>query len=98
MQLGCMSGHGTTNAIFALRQLQLIFIAANNLCPAFVDFEKVFNDVPRDVICWAPRKQDVEGWVQFKFFVKGQKFCQGKQGWNIGSKREPRGLRVNLDE
>ena len=54
-----------------LPPLQQIYIAVNNLCSAFVDLEKVFSDAPRDFVCWALRKQDVEAGFSFKFFVKG---------------------------
>ena len=51
MQCGFMSGRGTTDAIFILRQLQEKHLAANKpLYMAFVDLEKAFDRVPWDVI------------------------------------------------
>ena len=52
-----MSGRGTTDAIFIVRQLQEKHLIANKpLYMAFVDLEKAFNHVPRDVIWWATGK------------------------------------------
>ena len=57
MQCGSMSGRGTTDVIFIVRQLQEKNLAANKpLYMAFVDLEKVINRVPWDVIWWAMRK------------------------------------------
>ena len=51
MQCSFMSGRGTTDAIFIVRQLQEKHLTANKpLYMAFVDLEKVFDRVPRDVI------------------------------------------------
>ena len=51
MQCSFMSGHGTTNAIFIVRQLQEKHLVANKpLYRAFVDLEKAFDCVPWDVI------------------------------------------------
>ena len=44
MQCGFMSGRGTTDAIFIVRQLQEKHLAANKpLYMAFVDLEKAFH-------------------------------------------------------
>ena len=51
MQCGFMSGRGTTDAIFIVRQLQEKHLAANKpLYMAFVDLGKAFDQVPQDVI------------------------------------------------
>ena len=57
MQFGFMPGCGTTDAIFVLRQLQEKYLAKKkNLYFAFVDLEKAFDRVPRDVVSWVMRK------------------------------------------
>jgi len=57
MQYGFMPGHGTTDAIFILRQLQEQFLHTNkHLYFVFVDLEKAFDRVPHNVLGWAMRK------------------------------------------
>ena len=64
MQCGFMSGRGTTDAIFIVRQLQEKHLAANKpLYVAFVDLEKAFDRVPRDVIWCAMRKLGIDEWL-----------------------------------
>ena len=64
MQCGFMSGRGTTDAIFIVRQLQGKHLATNKpLNMAFVDLEKLFDRVPRDVIWWVMRKIGIEEWL-----------------------------------
>ena len=64
MQCGFMSGRGTTDAIFIVLQLQEKHLAANKLLyMAFVDLEKSFDRVPRDVIWWAMRKLGIDEWL-----------------------------------
>ena len=63
-QCGFMSGRGTTDAIFIVRQLQEKHLAANKpLYMAFIDQEKAFDRVPRDVIWWAMRKPGIDEWL-----------------------------------
>ena len=51
MQFGFMPGRGTTDAIFIVRQLQEKLLAkTKNLYLAFVDLEKAFDRVPRQVL------------------------------------------------
>ena len=57
MQCGFMSGRGTTDAIFIVRQLQEKHLAANK------PLEKAFDRVPRDVIWWAMRKLGIDEWL-----------------------------------
>ena len=64
MQCGFMSGRGTTDAIFIVCQLQEKHLAANKpLYMAFIDLEKAFERVPRDVIWWAMRKLGIDEWL-----------------------------------
>ena len=63
-QFGFVPGRGTTDTIFVVRQLQEKYLAANKrLYMAFIDLEKVFDQVPRKVIWWVLRKHDVEEWI-----------------------------------
>ena len=51
MQFGFMAGRSTTDAIFIVRQLQEKYLAKNKeLWMDFVDLEKAFDRVPREVI------------------------------------------------
>ena len=64
MQFGFMTGSETTLPIFILRQLQEKYLAkTENLNFTFVDLEKAFDRVLRDVVSWVLRKQGVEGQV-----------------------------------
>ena len=63
-KFGFVPGRGTTDAIFAVRQLQEKYLAANKrLYMAFVDLEKAFDRVRRKVIWWALRKLGVDEWI-----------------------------------
>ena len=64
MQFGFMPGRGTTDAIFIVRQLQEKFLAKKqDLWMAFVDLEKAFDRVPREVVWWALRTLGVDEWL-----------------------------------
>ena len=64
MQFGFMPERGTMDAIFIVRQLQEKFLAKNkDLWMAFVDLEKAFDRVPREVVWWALRTLGVDEWL-----------------------------------
>ena len=64
MQFGFMPGKGTMDAIFIARQVQEKHLAKRkDLYLAFVDLEKAFDRVPRDVVRWALRTSHVEEWL-----------------------------------
>jgi len=64
MQFGFLKGTGTTDAIFMARQMQENFsVKGKKLCFGFVDLEKAFDRVPREVISWAVCKLGVEEWL-----------------------------------
>ena len=64
MQFGFMPGRGTTDAIFIARQLQEKYLdKKKDLYFAFVDLEKAFDRVPREVTRWALRQVGVEEWL-----------------------------------
>ena len=59
-----MQGRGTTDAIFILRQLQEKHLVAGKLVYlAFIDLEKAFDKVPREVIWWSMRKLKLDEWL-----------------------------------
>jgi len=54
MQFGFLKGKGTTDAIFTVRQMQENFrVKGKKLYFGFVDLEKAFDRVPREVVRWA---------------------------------------------
>src|SRR5664279_2582017 len=64
MQFGFMPGKGTTDAIFIVRQIQERFLEKKrDLWMAFLDLEKAFDRVPREVVWWALRRLGVEEWL-----------------------------------
>ena len=61
MQFGFMKGKVTTAAIFIIRQMQGKFrVTGKKLSFGFVDLEKAFDRVAREVIRLAMRKLRVE--------------------------------------
>ena len=59
-QFGFQKGKSTTDAIFILRQIQEKYAEKKRrLYHVFVDLEKAFDRVPREVIRWALRRQCV---------------------------------------
>ena len=59
-QFGFMKGKSTTDAIFALRQLQEKYREGQQeLHCVFVDLEKVYDRVPRDELVWCMRSKGV---------------------------------------
>src|SRR5206468_2058118 len=64
MQFRFSPGRGTTDAIFIVRQLQKKYLCkGKELWMAFVDLDKAFDRVPREVLWWALRKLKVEEWL-----------------------------------
>ena len=60
MQYGFMPGRGTVDAVFLLRRFSEKFRAkSKKLFFEFVDLEKAFDQVPREVICFALRLKGV---------------------------------------
>ena len=64
MQFGFMPGRGTTDAIFIVRQLQEKYLGKRNtLFFVFVDLEKAFDMMPRELVEWGMRKLGVDEWL-----------------------------------
>jgi len=64
MQFGFMKGKRTTDAIFIVRQTHEKFRAkGKKLYFGFVDLEKAFDWVPREVLRWAIHKLGVKEWL-----------------------------------
>jgi len=59
-----MKAKGTTDAIFIVRRMQQKFTAkGKKLYFGFVELEKAFDGVLREVICFAMRKLGIEEWL-----------------------------------
>jgi len=58
-----MKGKGTTGTIFTIRWMQKFRAKGKKLYFGFVDLEKAFHRVPREVIRWAMCKLRVEEWL-----------------------------------
>ena len=60
MQMRFMPGRDATDAIFIMRQLmEKQEMAGRNLYTVFVDLEKAFDRVPKEVIWWSLRRKRV---------------------------------------
>lgn len=82
MQFGFMPGKGTSDAIFILRQMQEKYLNKNKkLYFAFVDLEKAFDRVPREVIWWSMRKLGVEEWL---IKVVQSMYCNARSRVRVG--------------
>jgi hypothetical protein len=87
MQFGFSAGKSTMDAIFIVRQVQERFLEKKKeLWLAFVDLEKAFDRVPREVLWWALRKLGVEEWMvtviksMYKAATTAVKFKNGESG------------------
>jgi len=63
MQFGFMKGKGTSDDIFIVRWMQKKLRATETKLFGFVDLEKAFDRVMREVIRWAMHKLGVEEWL-----------------------------------
>jgi len=64
MQFGFMKGKGTTDAIFTVRQMQENFrVIGKKLYFSFVDLEKAFDRVQREMIRLSTCNLRVEEWL-----------------------------------
>ena len=84
MQFGFMKGKGTTDAIFMARQMQEnVRVKGKKLYYGFVDLEKAFDRVPREVISWAMCKLGVEEWLVSAVMSMSDLICSRprSEGW-----------------
>ena len=104
MQFGFMPGKGTVDAIFIVRQLQERFLEKKkDLFYAFVDLEKAFDRVPREVVRWALRQLGVDEWlvqVVIMMYERARTVVRTKQGCStefevkVGVRGPPPGVSI----
>jgi len=64
MQFGYMRCEGITDAVLIIRQMRDNFrVKGKKLCFGFLDLEKPFDRVLREVIRWVMRKLGIEEWL-----------------------------------
>ena len=91
MQFGFIKGKGTTDAIFMARQMQENFrVEGKKLYFGFVDLEKAFDGVPREVISWATHKLGVEEWLVMSMYAGAKTVVRTVYG-------NSKGFEVNVD-
>ena len=72
--LGFMHGNGTTDAIFIMRK-EKHPARKKRLYYTFVDLEKEFDRVPREVVRWALRKLGEKEWFIRTFMSLQPEAC-----------------------
>lgn len=97
MQFGFREGKGTTDAVFILKQVHERYkTKGKNLIYAFVDLEKAFDRVPREVTRWALRKAGVDEWLVQSVM------CMYEQAWTVvrtaEGETEPFEVKVGLHQ
>ena len=64
MQFGFMHSKSTTEVVFIVRQLQEKYLGKHKkIYLTFVDLEKAFNMVPREIIWWVICKLGIKEWL-----------------------------------
>ena len=96
MQFGFMPGKRIIDAIFIARQIHERYLEKKkDLYFTFVELEKAFDRVPRQVVKWAMRKVGLEEWIinvvyknsKSAVYIKGlcSRVCAIKrvQNWSV---------------
>ena len=86
MQFGFVPGKETVDVIFMVRQLQEKFLEKRkDVSFTFVDLEKAFDRVPREVVRWALRQLGVEEWLVhtvMTMYKRARTVVRTKQGYS----------------